>query len=196
MAAGPPCSLFIFLSSSVHKRHQLGPRGDESNLKVKLSNLLTENLAVCIRAVSLIKRVQVLLEQPLSSTMFALPIWQQLATDLEFESIETHMGFFGHFMSKPTTLFGNLEYITWLQRKVKGNKLRAALADKVKKNRTKFEKKLCTPLRLYVKSKGGSVSGGPDLALSAAYTTAFTNAVFRAWFRSWVLFNSASKPTY
>lgn len=47
LAAGPPCSLFIFLCSSVHCRNRLGfgPRGDESNKKVQLANVISENLA-------------------------------------------------------------------------------------------------------------------------------------------------------
>lgn len=44
LAAGPPCSLFIWLSSSVHMRHAVGCRGNEGNLKVKLANYITENL--------------------------------------------------------------------------------------------------------------------------------------------------------
>ena len=45
LAAGPPCSLFVWLCCSVHRRHELGVRGDERNVKVKLSNYITENLA-------------------------------------------------------------------------------------------------------------------------------------------------------
>jgi hypothetical protein len=45
LAAGPPCSLFIWLSCSVHKRHLYGPAGDQSVPKVALANIITENLA-------------------------------------------------------------------------------------------------------------------------------------------------------
>lgn len=44
IAAGPPCSLFVWLCCSVHLRHVLGPRGNEENAKVKLANYISENL--------------------------------------------------------------------------------------------------------------------------------------------------------
>ena len=43
LACGPPCSLFIWLSVSVHRRHVLPPRGDETNPKVYCANVITEN---------------------------------------------------------------------------------------------------------------------------------------------------------
>ena len=56
--AGPPCSYFVFMSSSIHKRSRLGPRGDESHCGVRLGNLLTENLAVAVRALLQIRDVK------------------------------------------------------------------------------------------------------------------------------------------
>ena len=42
--AGPPCSYFVFMSSSIHQRATLGPRGNELHQGVRLANLITENL--------------------------------------------------------------------------------------------------------------------------------------------------------
>lgn len=39
--------------------------------------------------------------------------------------------------------------------------------------------------------KGKSITGGRDLAMSAAYTSQFASALFSAWFRAWVLRDSA-----
>lgn len=187
LAAGPPCSLFVWLCCSVHRRHQLGVRGDESNVKVKLSNYITENLAVCIRALWKVKQFEVMIEQPRSSVMFSLPQWQQLGSELGFQSVHTYMGSFGHFMEKPSCLIGNMENLIWLQRNLKGKKLQA-MKRQVQAARAKLEKKLGRKLVLVRKcSKGGGVSGGPDLALSAAYTSKFCIALFKAWFRTWVL---------
>ena len=46
--AGPPCSLFVFMSSSVHRRSARHPRGDERNFKVRLSNLIASNTTVVV----------------------------------------------------------------------------------------------------------------------------------------------------
>lgn len=47
---GPPCSLFIFLSSSNHKRdarYGFGPEGDTSKYNVRLANRIASNAASC-----------------------------------------------------------------------------------------------------------------------------------------------------
>ena len=43
LVGGPPCSLFIGASSSVHLRHIWTPWGDRTNKKVRLSNLIWAN---------------------------------------------------------------------------------------------------------------------------------------------------------
>ena len=47
VGAAPPCSLYVWLSSSQHKRHmaEYGPYGDQSMLKIRLSNLIVRNMA-------------------------------------------------------------------------------------------------------------------------------------------------------
>eukprot|EP00435_Cladocopium_sp_Y103_P006427 s521_g2.t1 len=174
ISAGPPCSLFIFLSASVHLRHSLGVRGNEKNRKVKLANFITENLATCIRAVMRIKYIFVIIEQPLSSTMFELEIWQEIWLRHAFEEITTYMGCFGHFMMKPSKLLGNMPQMCWLQRSP-GKKQMEALRRKVASNLAKYEHKLGRKLVLF-KRDGKSVSGGKDLPLSASYTPAYCSA--------------------
>lgn len=111
--AGPPCSYFVFMSSSIHKRSRLGPRGDESHCGVRLGNLLTENLAVAVRALLQIRDVKVVIEQPVSSAMFSLQLWVDLIHEQQLRLILTYMGAFGHFMIKGTRLLGNLSHIQW-----------------------------------------------------------------------------------
>ena len=69
--------------------------------------------AVIIRALMRVKFVQVVIEQPESSTMFSLPMWVTVNRELCFENVGTYMGCFGHFMVKPTTLIGSLTYLSW-----------------------------------------------------------------------------------
>lgn len=163
----------------------VGPAGDESLVKVRLSNYITENLAVIIRALMRVKFVQVVIEQPESSTMFSLPMWVTVNRELCFENVGTYMGCFGHFMVKPTTLIGSLTYLSWLGRSL-NKKKKEALRKKVATNLAKMEKKMGRKLSL-VNKQGKSVCGGKDLALSAAYTSQFAAAIFAAWFRAWVL---------
>ena len=47
VCAGPPCSLFVWLCTSVHRRHEMFPRGNESNPKVRCANVITENFVSC-----------------------------------------------------------------------------------------------------------------------------------------------------
>jgi hypothetical protein len=60
-----------------------------------------------------VKFVQVVIEQPESSTMFSLPMWVTVNREVWFENVGTYMGCFGHFMVKPTTLIGSLTYLSW-----------------------------------------------------------------------------------
>lgn len=47
---GPPCSLFIWLSSSVHRRSLYRPDGDTSRLAVRLSNAISRNTVASLAA--------------------------------------------------------------------------------------------------------------------------------------------------
>lgn len=51
VCGGPPCSLFVWLCTSVHRRHEMFPRGNESNPKVRCSNVITENFVSCFALV-------------------------------------------------------------------------------------------------------------------------------------------------
>lgn len=45
LALAPPCSLFIWLSCSIHLRHAVGPYGNLRNRKVRLANRIVLNTA-------------------------------------------------------------------------------------------------------------------------------------------------------
>ena len=71
VAGGPPCSLFIFLSSSVHQRSQENLLGNQQNSKVRLANQIVRNTAYIIDFL-LSRDVWCVLEQPAGSLMFKL----------------------------------------------------------------------------------------------------------------------------
>ena len=49
LVAGPPCSLWVYMSSSVHRRSKHAPEGDVANAKVRLANLVVRNVTVLLR---------------------------------------------------------------------------------------------------------------------------------------------------
>ena len=48
MMVGPPCSLFVFMSSSYHHRSIEMPYGDQSKAKIRVCNQLITNLIVIL----------------------------------------------------------------------------------------------------------------------------------------------------
>ena len=60
---GPPCSLFIFMSSSVHMRSEWNLDGAVDNTKVALANLIAENMTVFLRVLHRVRKYTCVLEQ-------------------------------------------------------------------------------------------------------------------------------------
>lgn len=60
--------------------------------------------------------MQIVVEQPLSSSMFKLPIWEEMINAQNLATVLTYMGAYGHFMVKGTHLLGNLHNLSWFFR--------------------------------------------------------------------------------
>eukprot|EP00442_Polarella_glacialis_P054099 CAMPEP_0115142078 /NCGR_PEP_ID=MMETSP0227-20121206/59937_1 /TAXON_ID=89957 /ORGANISM="Polarella glacialis, Strain CCMP 1383" /LENGTH=333 /DNA_ID=CAMNT_0002550599 /DNA_START=75 /DNA_END=1076 /DNA_ORIENTATION=+ len=176
VVGGPPCSLFVFMSSSVHGRWALRPEGDVSRLKVRLSNLIVRNMAAVLKLLhTLGRRFYVVLEQPSSSWMFKQPCMKELIALMLLVLVKTYMGFFGHDLCKGTHLLTNMKTLTGLARSMtKKDKVR--IAGRREKKNAKRSKK-----RVYYTKKNGRVTGGADLPSSAAYTSAFCTSVHKMW---------------
>lgn len=165
--AGPPCSMFTFLASSVHRRTKGNPNGDLSNMKVRLSNLIVRNTVAIMQA--LVRRnVFIVIEQPSNSVMFHLPCMKEWIVKLGLVVVMTFMAAFGHDMPKPTHLLGNLPGLA-LMRRVRPRKNLAAASGMV----------------YHYKNKHGQSCGGKDLHKSAAYTLEFTKALCIVWEKEW-----------
>lgn len=129
-------------SISVHRRHCLGPLGDLTNLKVRMSNLIVRNLCTCLRFLVEEGRVfYLVIEQPSSSWMFKLEWMLALGAMLQCVMITTWMAFFNHDMQKPTHLWGTLPGL--------GRMSRTMTAD----HKAKFRKRLAARLNLEICSK-------------------------------------------
>lgn len=168
---GPPCSMFVWISSSVHQRSPQRPRGDESNFKVRMSNTIVANMAVLLR-VATSRKVWWVVEQPASSLMFRLPELAQVAQGTPV--VTTWMGNFGHPLAKCTHLRGTLPTL---------RRLTTAVPEK--QGMPEGRSSGCSghsslPLGYY-KVEGKRVTGGPRLHETATYTQAFAEAVFAAW---------------
>eukprot|EP00435_Cladocopium_sp_Y103_P072988 s131_g42.t1 len=67
--AGPPCSLHVSASQSVHERSEICLQGNCKNFKVRLSNRIWRNFAEFLRAI-LHRGILIAIEQPCSSWAF------------------------------------------------------------------------------------------------------------------------------
>ena len=162
IVAGPPCSMFVFISQSVHKRSQ-NPAGDTSNWKTTMANRLVINLSILL-VIAAARGVYMVLEQPSGSFLWQVVGMEGLLANHGFMVIRTWMGQFGHALPKPTTLMSNMPTATDLSRTWRraGQPLEAG--------------------QFYLR-RGRRVTGRPGLHATAAYTPQFAGAVVEAWER-------------
>ncbi|CAK0816451.1 unnamed protein product, partial [Prorocentrum cordatum] len=110
IGGGPPCSLFVFMSSSYHKRTKVTPLGDESKSQVLQANYIAA-FWVFLLTIASIRRVWWWTEQPGTSKMFNLPCWEKFQDMLDhlhaYRFINFWMGNWGHDIPKPTIIVTN-----------------------------------------------------------------------------------------
>ena len=169
--AGPPCSLFIFLSQSYHRRSDLRPEGDEEVAKVRMANLIAQNFAV-LAEIIMDRHGFIMVEQPANSWMFKLPAMNVLKLKGCF-TVHTWLCEFSHPMLKPTILLTNLPVATMLNRKLTRKQLQERKSDPAYGMQDGLS-------YLRHDSKGG-VSGSRRLAETATYPFEFLIAIEEAW---------------
>ena len=104
---GPPCSLWVFMSSSYHRRTKWNPDGDTSKPAVRAANVLVRNLCF-LMAVAHFRHVFLILEQPSSSQMRNYSWLVLICQNLGLKKIVTWMREYGHAIPKPTYLLSNM----------------------------------------------------------------------------------------
>ncbi len=172
--AAPPCSSWIFLSSSSTGRH-LDVEGDPNNPGVVAQNALVQRLLIlCAFARS--RGVAFIWEQPGSSCMFAYPDvvdFQEACPDVRM--VKTMMGAHGLLTMKDAILWGTPSYLGSLR-------VRMKRMDKVYL-RLRPDKTVTT--RRWVTEAGEvKCQGAPGLKGTQAYTLGFGAAhalAFQAW---------------
>ena len=115
VVAGPPCSLWIWLSCSHHCRHNQCVMGDIGEIDVRQHNALVLNF-ITLLCIGTVRKVWSLVEQPCRSYMFKLKQFLLWAKLTGAKTIHTWMISFGHDMAKPTVLLSDLPTAGYLKR--------------------------------------------------------------------------------
>ena len=122
----PPCSLFVFMSSSLHKRGsgKFDASGDTSVRSVRLANLIARNAAMLVKVCLKFRHDCFLaVEQPLSSKMWLLKEWQEVIHGFHLKRSLTYQGLFGALLVKATVIMHNFPSDTCFSRRLtKANK--------------------------------------------------------------------------
>jgi hypothetical protein len=175
--AGPPCSLFTFLSCSVHRRSLGNLNGHTAFQSVRMANAIARNTAVLLR-VLLRRGCYVAIEQPKGSWLYKQLQYTALAQAFGLFLTITYMGCFGHDLPKPTAIMSNMPSATLLARRLTKDML-ATVNKRFEKRQSKRK------VRKEYYTKGKHTSGSKDMQSTAAYTGYFVNAVRSAWEREW-----------
>ena len=154
------------------------PQGDVSRPNVSNANCMVARSALII-ALCYACFIFWVLEQPSSSLMTQTPVLQLLQQaaahfKMEWRAVKTYMGLFGGESPKPMTLYSN------------NGPMVAKLARNMKGQSGRFKSAQHTQLVTIKQNKNGkkSVSGGPKLKESQAYTPGFADAVLLAFLES------------
>lgn len=187
---GPPCSLFSFLSQSVHRREKDSPEGDCRNHKVVMSNILVTNLSV-ILAIMMVRSVLIVVEQPQNSKLwFHWALSRIIHPSNGFRRVWTWMRCFGHELPKPSILVANFCTINqmrrvWsLRREVAsleiGSEAWSSTVDVSALGRyTVTHADKLNNAAYHIKNPNGKVQGTKKLSTAAAYTVPFAREIFR-----------------
>ncbi|CAK8993882.1 unnamed protein product [Durusdinium trenchii] len=161
---GPPCSLFIFLSSSQHLRHLYGAMGSPWDVPTQLANIIAGNMACFLHIIKIARKPWIVVEQPKGSWLLKLPRVLDLISTCKFMR--------GHQLEKATTLVGDLPGLKSLKRVITKKKREHYKKIRAKKNQPP----------MYIVTERG-VHGTRHLAKSAVYPTRFCTALAKLWLR-------------
>jgi hypothetical protein len=187
---GPPCSLFSFLSQSVHRRQKNFPEGDCRNEKVVMANILVTNLAVLL-AIMTVRSVLIMIEQPKNSKLwFHWALANITQQDRGFRQVWTWMRCFGHDLPKPSMLVANfstarqMRRVWSFRREVASSDLGSDAWSPTLDTSVLKEYKVTRADKLHsaaylTKNHNGKVQGTKKLATAAAYTAPFARELFR-----------------
>lgn len=170
----PPCSLFIFFTSSLHERHRCGPWGNLDHYVVRLANRISINCAVALKvALKFRSDCRAMVEQPAGSWLFKSPIWIEIIAGFYLNRTLTYQGLFGGPLLKATHLLHNMPSSQFFARKL------------TKALKTKFQEKQRRWKHVqecfYIKGPGGTVTGTKMMSYTSLYPQRMITAIFKTW---------------
>ena len=170
----PPCSVFIFLTSSLHERHRFGPWGNLAHYVVRLSNRISINCAVALKVVLKFRSdCWAMVEQPAGSWLFKSPIWQEIISGFHLNRTLTYQGLFGGPLLKPTHLLHNMASTQFFARK-----LTKALKANFQKKQARWKHvQQC----FYIKGPGGTVTGTEMMSYTSLYPQKMITQIYKTW---------------
>lgn len=164
----PPCSLWIFLTSSLHKRSASCPDGNTDHFSVRLANRIAINAAMALKAVLKFRSdCAVMIEQPSGSWLFKYGPWKDIIQHLWLRKSLTYQGLFGGPLPKPTHLVHSLKDDKLFARKLTKN---------LKKKKFNRSNKV-----FYIKDANGSVTGTKMLTQTSIYPKRLATAIYKSW---------------
>ena len=166
----PPCSLMIFLTSSLHKRHVHGCDGDTRHLIVRLSNLIRDNCCMALKAVLKFRPdSHTMVEQPKGTWMYKAKLCEDLIKGFGMQQTLTYQGLFGAPLMKPTSLLHTFPCSILFARTA------------TKSLREKRKKKHPNVASFYVKTASGGVHGTKKLTSTSLYPLKLIRAIYSTW---------------
>lgn len=175
--SGPPCSLMVAASQSVHRRTWTNLMGNIQNKRVRLSNILWSNYVVCLQVVQRIRKDLILVvEQPASSWAFKMPMLIKLAKEWNMCKLTTYMGCFGHDLEKCSHLLTNLQFVDPVVRS-----MTSALRSQIKERFQRRQMRRPVKKEYWRRTSSGKWCGGKHLADTASYTSGFCRALLQCW---------------
>lgn len=112
--AAPPCSMWSFMSSSVHCRTKKNPRGDRTRYSVREANNVAR-ITACVIKIATFRGVRFCMENP-GRRIGAYPPMARALAYARAGITTVYLGAFGGPLPKPVTVWSNARFVARLQR--------------------------------------------------------------------------------
>ena len=194
----PPCSSWVWISSSWHKRTPQQPWGRSGIPEIRSANSAAVAVGALMR-LGASRGAQVFLEQPKDSVMHHCPPIAKAIAMTRCASVLTHLGAFGGPIPKPLRLWSNCRLLGSLRRDLPRGPWHGGSAPPGGDSAQQGGSAPATPWRqrggsapatsrrshpYYTVDVFGAVTGRPALAETAAYTVQFGETVAANYTRS------------
>lgn len=194
LMVAPPCSLFVPISASVHRRKAEQPYGNINNKRVRMSTLIAQNCGILISLILCWRpTIRLIVEQPKGSMLWKLPTFVSLIQAFGLSFVLTYLGFFGMDILKGSHLLTNMEQAGALARRA----TKEAKQKFIARVNSKFEKRHAAGRRAKVYYTCGTneagkktFTGGKDLGSTSCYPKRFARAIFAVWHKYYQLATS------